>query len=284
MASMLERSPPRARGHPSRRWAGVARCVAVLAIVVGLTAGAAVAESVGQVRLKFLNVWPRQAGSTYLNDQYHGTFYAGTYNLKLDPSVQGGLEGPTLVASAAPFNYEIGSYCADLVQDAPGQYAYYDIYRPQDAPIGGSQGGMGPAKAADLRRLFDRHLFKVGPGDHADAAAFQASVWEIVYEDANNAYDVSYHNAATRGAFYIEEYWGGSGWLDTANAWLADLGTDDPDIGLRVLANVDKQDFAVTIPGLGAAPIPEPLTMLGVFLGVGGLGAYVRRRQKTEAP
>ena len=34
--------------------------------------------------------------------------------------------------------------------------------------------------------------------------------------------------------------------------------------------------------GVAEAVVPEPLTMLGVFLGVGGLGAYLRKRQLTQ--
>lgn len=37
-------------------------------------------------------------------------------------------------------------------------------------------------------------------------------------------------------------------------------------------------DFAVDVLETGN-PVPEPLTMLGVFLGVGGVGAYIRKRR-----
>ena len=40
--------------------------------------------------------------------------------------------------------------------------------------------------------------------------------------------------------------------------------------------------FDVTYVG-GEAPmvVPEPLTMLGMFLGLGGVGAYIRRRRQA---
>ncbi len=291
MASRFERFPPRERGQPgsSRAGPGPPRtgpsgrirlpAAAGLIVALCLSVSAVRANSVGRVRLRFLNVWPRQTGATYLSDAYYGSFYTGTYNLELDPTVKEGLEGPDLVDSAAPFDYKIGSYCADLLQYAPGSYEYYDIYRPAEAPIGGGNTPMGDDKALDLRRLFDRHLHKVV--DHNTAAAFQACVWEIVYEDPSNSYDASYYNAGTRGEFYVQESWGGPSWTYTANSWLGDLGEDDPDIGLRVLANTSLQDFAVTIPGLGAEPIPEPLTVMGVFLGVAAGAGYVRRRRLT---
>jgi hypothetical protein len=31
------------------------------------------------------------------------------------------------------------------------------------------------------------------------------------------------------------------------------------------------------------APVPEPVTMTSLFLALGGLGAWVRRRAKTQA-
>jgi hypothetical protein len=42
------------------------------------------------------------------------------------------------------------------------------------------------------------------------------------------------------------------------------------------LTDFDYQDLVVEVHGV--APIPEPLTIVSAFLGVSGLGAYVRRR------
>jgi len=44
------------------------------------------------------------------------------------------------------------------------------------------------------------------------------------------------------------------------------------------LNDSDYQDLVVEVHGV--APVPEPLTMVSAFLGVSGLGAYVRRRLK----
>ena len=43
--------------------------------------------------------------------------------------------------------------------------------------------------------------------------------------------------------------------------------------------NVPPEDFR-TPPSGGGDPIPEPLTMLGMFLGLGTVGGYIRRRQR----
>ena len=162
-------------------------CAALLAAL--LFSGAARANSLGQVELQYSDCTPRQAAWTYLDGQQSGPFYTGTYRLELNPDVHVGAEADALVASAAVDGYIIRSYCADLMEYAPGSYELYDIYLPQDAPIGGGNTPMAPDRPADLRRLFDRHLGKVT--DDNTAAAFQACVWEIIYEDAAT-YDVNY--------------------------------------------------------------------------------------------
>jgi hypothetical protein len=111
------------------------------------------------------------------------------------------------------------------------------------------------------------------------AAAFQAAVWEIINEDAGTAYSVTKLNGATYASY------GGSApaWVTQANTWLTSVWNDTnpaPDIGLRVLANSSTQDFALVVPCLGSNPIPEPLTMAGVALGLCASGAYVSKRRK----
>ncbi len=279
MANVLDGRPRRKRGRNDRPGAGLHRCVALLAVAVGLLAGTARANSVGRVKLKYLNVSPTQAAYLYVNDVQEGPYYTGAYNLQIDPVDYEGDDAALLVGGSVPDNV-IATYCADIRQDAPLAWDDYYIYHPADAPIGGGNTPMGVAKAADLRRLFDLHLGDVGGSDD-EAAAFQACVWEIINE-TTDTYDVDYLSD-DKGSFYVKEYWGAaSDWRLTANAWLDDVAlmTEDPDIGVRVLANPDTQDFAVTIPGLGAGVpiIPEPLTMLGVFVGVCALAGHVRQR------
>jgi hypothetical protein len=175
----------------------------------------------------------------------------------------------------------IGSFCMDIRQEAPPAYATYQIYELGDAPIGGtnSPGGMGAQKADDLRRLFN--LWSSSFNDD-QAAAFQAAVWEIENENAGtyNVYS---------GDFQINESWGGSftlnavtytNWGDYANrALLANLGNVIPNEDVVALVNSDFQDYALTIRGLGGQEIPEPVTLAGIVLGIGGLAGYVRRRR-----
>jgi len=252
----------------------------VLIALALLATSTAFGTSLGTVRLKYSHAAPRRAAYTYLDGHRSGPYVVGQYNLLLDAGYDepGEDEADVLLDNAAATGYYIGSFCADVRQTAPGSFRLYDIYDPSDAPVGGANTPMGDDKAADLRKLFD--LYSGSVATNNGAAAFQACVWEIICE-TSGTYDVL-RGSADAGNFYMQEYWG-SGWLTTANGWLdvvSSTAEDPVDIGLRVLVNEDTQDYALTIPGLGGIPvIPEPLTMLGVFGGIAGLGGYVRRRQ-----
>jgi len=257
------------------------RVVAILGVCL-LAASAALAEPTsptGTVKLAYTGVDPAGAAYIWLDYNYSNAYYVGKYNTQLDLSYTPTGEGVDIYA-AFPSG-AMGTFCADMRQDAYSGWAVYEVYRPADAPIGGAnpEDGMGEAKASDLRKLFFNYLY--GGDDDVwtpdEAAAFQASVWEIIFEQ-ESTYDVD-SASDDKGSFYMSYYWAGS-WISMANTWLSALsGYDDPDIGLRVLANDELQDYAITVPGLGGEPIPEPLTMLGVFAGVAGLGGYIRRRR-----
>ncbi len=240
---------------------------------VGLTllpAATAQATSLGTVRLAYDSVSPRQASNVTLDGSTTNGLLTGRYNLQLDPTYAPTGEGVDVYAEADA-NGRIGTFCADVRQWAPTSYKVYDVYLPEDAPIGGANSPMDEAKAWDLRRLFNQRTGETGTND--GAAAFQAAVWEIIYEESGT-YDV------TSGDLSMTIYSGwGSGWLATANDWLDALGTDQPDVGLRVLANADKQDFAMWVPDLPGGVIPEPLTAVALLLGGAALTAYSRRRR-----
>jgi len=124
-----------------------------------------------------------------------------------------------------------------------------------------------------LQKLWSRHAGEIGNDLTKDslAASFNLAVWEIIYEHTGvlNAKTGSFRSASTTQA-------------NKANEWLADLGSWQvgeivPD--LRALVHEDYQDMLHIIPGGGAPYVPEPLTMLGMFLGLGTVGAYIRRRR-----
>jgi len=241
--------------------------LAAVGLVLAMTVSAQ-ATSLGTVRLKYAGVSPRRASNITIDGSTTSGILTGKYNLQLDATYTPTGEGVDVYAAANAAG-QIGTFCADVLQWAPTSYLVYDVYHPEEAPIGAGNSPIGIAKAWDLRRLFSQRTGDTGT--HDGAAAFQAAVWEIVYEESGT-YDVF------SGDIALTYYWG-SGWLDTANDWLDALGSDQPDVGLRVLANADKQDFAMWVPGLPAAAIPEPLTALGLLLGGAALTAYSRRRR-----
>ena len=263
-----------------------------------LLAGSALATSTGWITMSFYNVSPGE-GVSYVAPGKSGSTTAGVYNQKvylnkgwgdlLDSDGNGipDQEASELIASLGTADGGSGTtawayastFCADIVQYASGSWLKYYIYEPEDAPIGGTQNPMGPTKAADLRKLFDNYSayglgalpYTLGTttyGASQTSAAFQASVWEIIYE--TSTYDVK------KNAFQISS---GETWTGLSNYWLTHLGTADPCLGLRVLVNGDQQDFAIVVPGVGRDPIPEPVTMAGLMLGIGSVVTYVRKRR-----
>jgi len=263
-------------------------------------AGSASATSTGWITMSFYNVSPGE-GVNYVAPGKSGSTTAGVYNQKvyldkgwgdlLDSDGNGTLdqEASQLITSLGSADGGTGTsrwayastFCADIKQYASGSFLRYDIYKPEDAPIGGGNTPMGDAKAADLRRLFDNYSayglgalpYTLGTttyGANQTSAAFQASVWEIIYE--TSAYDVK------QNVFRITS---SNASRDLANYWLTHLGDVDPCLGLRILVRDDQQDFAIVVPGIGRDPIPEPVTMAGLMLGIGSIAGYVRRRRRT---
>lgn len=248
-------------------------------LAMGLFVSTAGATSLGSVRLRYSNCWPRRAGKTYLNNNYLGAFYTGTYRLQLDETTNhdpdsDGLPGEgegELLYGQADANNIVKTYCADIHQESFGHYQVYQVYDAWDA--------LSLDRAEDLAKLFEykRNLVT----DNNTAAAFQASVWEIVNE-TSGTYSLV-RGATDAGNFNMRYHWG-SGWLGTADAWLSDLGNYDvPDIELRVLVSPDAQDYALWVPSTvpTGGHVPEPLTLIGVFGGVAGIGTYLRRRRNA---
>lgn len=274
------------------RIAGMAAVAMVSCLVWAGSAGATGPLTNDYVTLQYSSVTPREAaqisvdsGVTWLPT---GSGYlCGQYNL-LVSKVNGsyaGVDGHAIEDKAwntGSKNGIIGTFCIDIREEAPGSMQPYDIYALENAPIGYT---MGLPKANDLRRLFT--LWKDGTvlsGLNSDerAGAFQAATWEIINETSGNSYGVF------TGTFRMKYYWG-SGWLSSANTLLtmvsnADLSISDPnyhylaEANVLALVNVDTQDYALYM-GAGGAPVPEPVTMAGLMMGLGGLVTYVRKRR-----
>jgi len=245
-----------------------------LAIIFVLAlAGSAGATSYGWLDLKYSYCGPTEAAWTTVKGVTTGAWYAGQYNLQTDALHSGSINnqdwGYKLWSQAQTNGGIIGTYCVDINQDAPLSFVRYDLYDLADAPIGQN---MGVTKANDLRRLFS---FWKSNFDNRQAGAFEVAVWEIINETAGTAYNV------TSGNFSIQEYtlYGAAGWSIIANNWLANLQSEPINNNVVALVNTTTQDYALTLKDFGSTEIPEPVTMAGLMLGIGGLVGYARKRR-----
>jgi len=245
------------------------------AVVVGLATTAARANT---AYIKYISPGPccDVAGFRvdFNNDgswdkQYNDNVYTGEYKFAFDASNSSAEAGLLL---DDPFY----AYCIDVAQNAPTHWALYDITDLENAPVNGWNVLMGATRADRVRELFGRFIGDVNTKEEGEA--FAASLWEIVYEKSG-----AYHlddgtlimNGLDGNAKSISE-----DWLGQLNG---DTGHFDYDV--FALTNPCYQDFALTSPGYGGQPIPEPVTMMGMVLGVGGLAAYLRkRRPRTDRP
>ena len=286
------------------KWLVVA-CVAALMVCV--SANMARATSIGQLTIVYektdpwglvnLQVDTDLGTSGFETDVWWG---AGVFRVWLDPKVVSGHPpgdplgpgspvGPDAAAIAASATwtyssgmsgYQLSTFCSDLLQDVPVGSTVYDVSLIEDAPVGAGNTPMGVVKDDDLRELFGPNILEDELGapvpflSPAQAEAFQACVWEIIYEDRALGYDLSTGNVQVGSVALVTE----------ANGWLSDILTQDLEMeeGLRALVHEDSQDFVLAVPGIGRNPLPEPMTMLGMFLGIAASAGYVRRRTRSQ--
>ena len=234
------------------------------------------------LKLRFSDCSPTQTGYAYLDGVMNNNVYVGQYNLEV--KTDEGFTGPNSTAlvnqaAAAAVNPAIGAvigaFCIDVRQESSNGFKTYNATTALEAaPVNGGA-SMGITKANDLRKLFAAHWTANLTADQA--AAFQSDIWEIINETSGN------YNLAT-GNFRVTES-SGSGWTALGNSWLDELSTDTAmRMDVMALTSDDYQDYAVTVSGGYGTPgditpsVPEPATIMGLLMGVGGLARYVRRR------
>ena len=268
----------------------VARIV-VGVLVLFLAAQGVMAESLGTVRMRHESTSPSKYIKLYYNWNEYGYVTTGQFNMKIDMNYAATGEGID-IQNLADSNDRIGMFCADLFQSTPGYYTTYDVNLPEDGPVGGSTNGylfpdgMGSTRATHLRRLYETHLDDVT--GETSAAAFQMAIWEILYEKTGE-YELSRDNSGDRGSFYARNttYDNVNGSISLASDWLDDVvaQSGNPEIRLRILTDPCKQDYAMILPEPTTPNdpvIPEPLTLLALTAGVGGLGGYLKKRFSTK--
>ena len=157
------------------------------------------------------------------------------------------------------------SFCIELTQSLSlgGSYTY-DVVDVEDAPNDGFVGGMGTAKADLLRELWGRHFSPLFTS--VQAAAFQISVWEVVYD---GGVDLG------AGDFQAKNL--GEAQVTLSQGWLNSLDGTGTMAVLGAMTHPSRQDhlYELSTP---TVEIPAPAATLAGLTGIGLIGASRRRR------
>lgn len=150
--------------------------------------------------------------------------------------------------------------CAELTQSFNFGVSY-------EYSLVGGTAHFGAQRAGDLSRLFTEAAANHFVFDSNGSAAFQAGIWEIIYEQSGA------YSFGTGSLKVTPGDVGETAAFNTVNGFLTNLGQYNADYQINVLENPAQQDFLV-------ASIPEPETWA---LLVGGLGliGFMRRRRKS---
>lgn len=231
-----------------------------------ILAGSVQAGSVGTITAKFDGVTPRKSVHVRYGDTYW--VWAGLHRftkLAIDPN--------DVTNPAFGLNTTFSGYCIDLVQPIyDGQVWTWDIQPLVESPEPGPN--MDPTVVTYLSRLWG--------GLYEESAEFQVAVWELVNENPANGYNIYAGDHFVPSLYPWEE-------VDrpAINAML-DTVTDPGYSGATsnlvwALVHNDAQDIAVLLEAGSQPAVPEPLTLAGLLMGVGGLVRYgLKRRTRLE--
>ena len=259
-------------------------CLALACVALAFSS-AAYAASVGTVQAELYGApgWGNGAPGSYAPMSTDPrNICTGVYRLRINTAdgTYSGPGGTTIVDYAKANNsaHTIDAFCSDIHQDAPTSFTTYNVINLNDdtAIFGGISSAQRDQKVGDLYKLFANYARSNWTDEQA--AAFQSCVWEIVNEAPGNGYAVN-QNAGT---FYEIGAW----WTGTANNWLTSLSSlptvNQASLDLFVLQNDQSQDYSAVGIGVGTRTIPEPVTMLGLIAGAGGVAGYLRRRRAQQ--
>jgi hypothetical protein len=169
--------------------------------------------------------------------------------------------GHNSLAASSPTSFV--AWCAELTQNFSFGVSY-------EYTLVGGTAHFGAQRASDLSRLFTEAAANNFVFDSFGSAAFQAGIWEIIYEQSGvysftggtltAAADGNPVDPAEVAAF------------NTVNGFLGNLGQYGANYQINVLENAAQQDFLV-------ATVPEPETWVLLAAGLGVIGLLRRRRK-----
>ena len=144
---------------------------------------------------------------------------------------------------------------------------------------------QGPAYDANLRTAQNEYLSWVDQSDTTAVKLLTGTSTEFRFTGSANSSDGTF-DGQTLTYWDINENdstglwnanWGASSKIDP---FIDDFG-NKADMKLTFDSHSGTQGWAINSTDSGGVGfvVPEPLTMLGVFLGIGGLGGYIRRRR-----
>ncbi len=236
----------------------------LLPLIAALTlAGSAHAVSVNMTDFTFGSPVGAKITGTGGSPTYDGS--AGAFSGTLTDTPPNDASRGSITA-ASPTSFV--AWCAELTQTFSFGVTYdYSLVDGSTYHFGNVVSDPNSHRATDLSRLFTAAAANNFVFDSAGSAAFQAGIWEIIYE-----HDAGYSflsgtvlgaasDPANQAAFNI------------VNGFLTNLGTYVAGYHIDVLTNGDHQDFLV-------ASVPEPETWAMLVGGLGAIG-LIRRRRKA---
>ncbi len=159
------------------------------------------------------------------------------------------------------------AWCAELTQSFTFGVSYnYALVDGSAYHFGNILSDPNNHRATDLSRLFTAAAANNFVFNSAGSAAFQAGIWEIIYEQTAS---YNFLTGTLRGA---PEDPANQAAFNTVNGFLINLGQYVAGYHIDVLTNDAQQDFLV-------ASVPEPETWAMLVGGLGMIG-FLRRRRK----
>ena len=238
----------------------------LLPVVAALTlAGSAQAVTVNMTDFTFGSPTRSNITGTGGSPSYDGAAGAFTGTMTDTPAAAAKLLSVT--ASSSPTSFV--AWCVELTQSFNFGVSYdYSLVDGSTYHFGNILSDPNNHRATDLSRLFTAAATNHFVFDSVGAAAFQAGIWEIVYEqDAGLGYNFlngTLHGAPEDPANQMS--------FDTVNGFLMNLNQYAAGYHIDVLTNGAQQDFLV-------ASVPEPETWAMLVAGLGVIGLVRRRRR-----